>query len=93
MNITIRMNNNCNSNNNDDKSINNNNNNNNNDNKNIKSLILLTNVFTSCSNLFKQMFLFIKLGNLFETERPIYETFLSHVSFSKMNFNSSVIIS
>ena len=69
MNITIRMNNNCNSNNNDDKSINNNDN----DNKNIKSLILLTNVFKSCSNLFKPMFLFIKLGNLFETERPIYE--------------------
>ena len=67
MNITIRMNNNCNSNNNNDKSINDN------DNKNIKSLILLTNVFKSCSNLFKPMFLFIKLGNLFETERPIYE--------------------
>ena len=72
MNITIRMNNNCNSNNNDDKSINNNNDNNN-DNKNIKSLILLTNVFISCLNFFKPMFPFIKLGNLFKTERPIYE--------------------
>ena len=64
------MNNNSNSKNDSDKSFNdddddddNNNDNNNNNN----------NFFTSCLNLFKLMFLFIKLGHLFQTEGPIYE--------------------
>ena len=67
------MNNNYNSKNDSDKSFNddddddddNNNNDNNNNNNN--------NFFTSCLNLFKLMFLFIKLGHLFQTEGPIYE--------------------
>ena len=62
------MNNNSNSKNDSDKSFNNDDddddNNNNNDNNNF---------FKSCLNLFKLMFLFIKLGNLFQTEGPIYE--------------------
>ena len=51
------------SNNNNDKSINNNYNGNN-----IASLILAISFFTSCFNVFKLMFLFIELGNLFHTE-------------------------
>ena len=56
--------------NNSDKSTNNNDNGNNS----ITSLILVNNVFfTSCLNGFKLMFLFIELGNLLQTEGPIYE--------------------
>ena len=53
----------------------NNNNNNNDNNNNIKILILVNNVFfTSFLNLIKLMFLFIELGNLFQTEDGlIYE--------------------
>ena len=58
------MNNNYNSKNNSDKSIDNNDNNNN-----ITSLTLLKNVL----NVFKLMLLFTELGNLFQTEGPIYE--------------------
>ena len=51
---------------NNNDNINNNNNNKNDNNNNIKTLILKSNVFfTSCLNLFKPMFLFIELGNLF----------------------------
>ena len=63
-----------NNNDNDDDDDDDNSNNNNYDNNNIKSLILANNFFfTSCLNLFKLMFLFIELGNLFQTEGPIYE--------------------
>ena len=64
------MNNNYNSKNKSDKSINNNDNDNNS-----TFLILVNNVFTSCLNEFKLMFLFIEFGNLFQTEGPIYERF------------------
>ena len=52
----------------------NNNKNNNDNNNNIKILILVNIFFTSCLNLIKLMFLFIELGNLFQTEDGlIYE--------------------
>ena len=64
------MNNKCNSKNNSDKSVNNNDK----DSNNITFLILENNIFfTSCLKVFKLMFLFIELGNLFQTEGPIYE--------------------
>ena len=63
------MKNNYNSKNNNDKSINGNDNN-------VTSLILTNNVF---SITFKLMFLFNELGNLFQTEGPIYEIFFYHM--------------
>ena len=64
------MKNNYHSNNSNYKSINSNDNRNNN----VTSLIFVKNVFfTSCLNVFKLMFLFIELSNLFQTEGPIYE--------------------
>ena len=65
------MKNNYNSKNNNDKSINGNDNN-------VTTLILTNNVF---SITFKLMFLFNELGNLFQTEGPIYEIVFYHMLF------------
>ena len=48
--------------------------------------------FTSCLTVFKLMFLFIELANLFQNEGSIWKTFLPHISFTKRNFKFSIII-
>ena len=73
------MNDNYNSINNNDKSINNDDNDNNNITFHVNNYF-----FTSCLNLFKLIFLFIELGNLFQTEGPIYaRRFCSMLVFRK----------
>ena len=45
--------------------------------------IIVMMFFTSYLNIFKLMFLFIELGNLFQTEDQYMRDFLSHVVFQK----------
>ena len=45
--------------------------------------IIVMMFFTSYLNIFKLMFLFIELGDLFQTEAQYMRDFLSHVVFQK----------